>query len=123
VCLQCAASTASRLGHWNSFGSHCIADGRNWLNYREKLFQAAEVQDLLGLLDGTKVEPNEPWNPQSTAAWMCDNMEAQHLIITTTPPLIHNHFRLSTTAHEMFEHLKNLFEESMATGTVVVHDV
>jgi hypothetical protein len=123
VCLQCAASTASRLGHWNSFGSHCIADGRSWLNYREKLFQAAEVQDLLGLLDGTKVEPNEPWNPRSRAAWMCDNMEAQHLIITTTPPLIHNHFRLSTTAHEMFEHLKNLFEESMATGTVVVHDV
>jgi hypothetical protein len=100
-----------------------IANGQNWSNYCEKLFQAAEVQNLLGLLDGTKPEPNEPWNPRSAAAWMRDNTEAQHLIITTTPPLIHNHFRLSTTAHEMFEHLKNLFEESMATGTAVVHDV
>jgi hypothetical protein len=37
-----------------------IADDQNWSNYCEKLFQAAEVQDLLGLLNGTKLEPNEP---------------------------------------------------------------
>ena len=37
-------------------------DGENWLDYRRKLFQAAETQGLLRLLDRTNMKPNEPWN-------------------------------------------------------------
>ena len=92
-----------------------IADGQNWLNYREKLFEAAAAQDLLGLLDGTKTKPNEPWDPWRTAAWMRDDMEAQYLVITTTPPTVHDHLSLSMTAHEVFKTLHALFEKRTMT--------
>jgi hypothetical protein len=40
------------------------ADGRNWSIYRDKLFQAAAVQDLQGLLNGTTTKPNKLlWDP------------------------------------------------------------
>ena len=91
-------------------------DGENWLNYHEKLFQAAEAQDLLGLLDGTNPNPSgsEPWNPWRIAAWLRNNTEAQYLLVTTTPAFIWDHFTISTvTAHDMFTYLKNLFEKPM----------
>ena len=99
-----------------------VADGRNWSNYREKLFEAAAAQDLLGLLDGTKTKPNEPWNPWCTAAWMRDDTEAQYLVITTTPPTVHDHLSLSMTAHEVFKTLQCLFEKKTTVMTKV-HDV
>ena len=99
-----------------------VADGRNWSNYRKKLFEAVEAQGLLGLLDGTKTKPNEPWDPWCTAAWMRDDTEAQYLVITTTPPTVHDHLSLSMTAHEVFKTLQALFEKK-ATATTTVHDV
>ena len=97
-----------------------IADGRSWSNYREKLFEAAEVQNLLGLLDGTKTKPNDPWDPWRTAAWMRDDTEAQYLVITTNPPTVHDHLSLSMTAHEVFKILQALFEKkATATSTVL----
>ena len=36
-------------------------DGENWAEYRKKLFEAAEQQNLLGLLDGTYTMPENPW--------------------------------------------------------------
>ena len=61
------------------------------MNYREKLFEAVEAQDLLRLLDGTKMKPNEAWDPWHTAVWMRDDTEAQYLVITTIPPTVHDH--------------------------------
>ena len=98
-----------------------IDDGRNWSNYRKKLFEAAAAQDLLGLLDGTKTKPNEPWDPWHTAAWMRDDTEAQYLVITTTPPTVHDHLSLSMTAHKFFKTLQDLFEKK-STATTTVHD-
>ena len=97
-------------------------DRWNWLNYCEKLFQA-EAQNLLGLLNGTnpKASNLEPWNPWCIAAWLCNDMEVQYLLITTTPALIWNHVTIST-AHTMFQYLKNLFKESTLAMTTV-HDV
>ncbi|KAH0826516.1 hypothetical protein J3R83DRAFT_5523, partial [Lanmaoa asiatica] len=86
-------------------------DGRNWTDYHEKLFQAAGAQGLMGLLNGTRVKPNGPWNPFQSAAWLRDNTNTQYLIITTTPPVIHERFDLSSTAFEMFLQLQNLFEK------------
>jgi hypothetical protein len=65
-------------------------DGENWLEYCEKPSQAAAAQDLLGLLNGTNMKPNEPWDLQCTATWMCDDTEAQYLIVMTTPSIIHD---------------------------------
>ena len=96
-----------------------IADGWNWLNYCKKLFEAAAAQDLLGLLDGTKTKPNEPWNPWCTAVWMCDDTEAQYLVIMTTPPIVHNHLSLLMTAHEVFKTLQDLFEKKSTVMTMV----
>ena len=96
-------------------------DSENWLDYRTKLLEAAEAQGLLGLLDGTSTKPNEPWNPRHIAAWLRDDTEAQYLLATTTPQLIGNHFTIST-AHDMFQHLQSLFEDSTAS-TTTVHDV
>ena len=96
-------------------------DGENWLDYRGKLFEAAEQQGLLGLLDGTNTKPNEPWNPWRIAAWLRDDTEAQYLLATTTPSIIWNHFTIST-AHDMFRHLQSLFE-STATTTATVHEM
>ncbi|KAI9573990.1 hypothetical protein HD554DRAFT_2325643 [Boletus coccyginus] len=86
------------------------ADGRNWSDYRKKLFQAAEVQDLLGLLDGTKTKPNGPWDPWRAAAWMRNDTEAQYMLVTTTPPFIWDDTHL-TTAHEYYDYLSNLFDK------------
>ena len=94
-------------------------DGENWLDYHAKLFEAAEAQGLLGLLNGTSTKPNEPWNPRRIAAWLRDDTEAQYLLATTTPQLIWNHFTIST-AHNMFQHLQSLFE---TTTTTTLHDV
>ena len=96
-------------------------DGENWSDYHAKLFEAAEAQGLLGLLDGTNPKPNEPWNPWRIAAWLCDDTEAQYLLATTTPSPIWNHFTIST-AHDMFQYLKNLFKKD-STTTTIVHDV
>ena len=95
------------------------SDGQNWSNYCEKLFEAAAAQDLLGLLDGSKTKPNKPWNPWCTAAWMCDDIEVQYLVITTTPPTVHNHLSLSMTAHEVFKTLQGLFEKRTTVMTTV----
>ena len=93
-------------------------DGENWAEYREKLFEAAEQQNLLGLLDGTNTKPNEPWNPRRIATWLRDNTEVQYLLATTTPSLIWDHFTIST-AHAMFTHLKNLFEKVTTTTHIL----
>ena len=82
-------------------------DGKNWAEYCEKLFEAAEQQGLIGLLDGTNMKPNEPWNPRRIATWLRNDTEAQYLLATTTPQLIWNHFTI-LTAHEMFQHLQSL---------------
>ena len=87
------------------------------MNYREKLFEAVEAQDLLRLLDGTKMKPNEAWDPWHTAVWMRDDTEAQYLVITTTPPTVHDHLSLSMTAHEVFKVLEKLFEKPTTTMT------
>ena len=95
-------------------------NGKNWSNYCEKLFQAAEAQRLLGLLNGTNPKPSdlEPWNPWHIATWLCDGTEVQYLLVMTTPALIWNHFTISTS-HAMFQYLKNLFEESTVAMTTV----
>ena len=72
-------SLKSRIGRKFSYWTLYVADGWNWSNYHEKLFEAVEVQNLLGLLDRTKTKPNEPWNPWRIAVWMCDDMEAQYI--------------------------------------------
>ena len=59
-------------------------DGQNWSDYRTKLFEAAETQGLLGLLDGTNTKPNEPWNLWCIAAWLRNDTEAQYLLTITT---------------------------------------
>ena len=97
-------------------------DGENWSDYRTKLFEAAEAQGLLGLLDGTNTKPNEPWNPWRTAAWLRDDTEVQYLLATTTPSPIWDHFTIST-AHDMLTHLKNLFDKDSTFSTTMVHDV
>ena len=102
-------------------GPHTL-DRQNWSNYREKLFQAAEVQDSLGLLNGTKMKPNEPWDPWHTAAWMHNDTEVQYLVIMTTPPTLHDYLSLSMTVHEVFKTLHALLEKRTTT-TTTVHDV
>ena len=87
-----------------------------------KLFEAAEAQGLLGLLDGTNPKPNEPWNPRRIAAWLRDDTEVQYLLATTTPSTIWDHFAIST-AHDMLTHLKNLFDKDSTATTATVHDV
>jgi hypothetical protein len=95
-------------------------DRWNWPTYREKLFQVAEAQDSLGILDGTKTKPtNEPWNPLGRAAWIRDNTEVQYLIVMTTLPIIHVHLTLEMTAHELFKTLRGLFEKELNTTTMV----
>ena len=44
-----------------------------------------------------------------------------YLIITTTPPTVHDHLSLSMTAHELFKTLQALFEKK-ATATTTVLD-
>ena len=91
-------------------------NGENWSHYCEKLFQAAEAQNLLGLLNSTNPNPSdlEPWNLWCIAMWLRNNTEAQYLLVTTTPAVIWDHFTISTvTAHNMFTYLKNLFEKPM----------
>ena len=97
-------------------------DRQNWPNYREKLFQAAEAQDSLRLLNGTKTKPNEPWDPWHTAAWMRNDTEVQYLVIMTTPPTLHDHLSLSMTVHEVFKTLHALLEKRTTT-TTTVHNV
>ena len=97
-------------------------DRWNWSNYRKKLFEAAEAQDSLRLLNGTKTKSNEPWDPWRTAAWMHNDTEAQYLVIMTTPPTVHNHLSLSMTVHELFKTLHALLEKGTTTMTTV-HNV
>ena len=52
---------------------------------------------------------------------MRDDTEAQYLVITTTPPTVHDHLSLSMTAHEVFKTLQALFEKKV-TATTTVHD-
>jgi hypothetical protein len=99
------------------------ADRWNWPTYHEKLFQAAEAQNSLRILDGTTMKPtNKPWNPLGRAAWIHDNTEVQYLIVMMTPPIIHNHLTLEMTAHELFKTLRGLFEKEPNT-TTTVYDV
>ena len=65
------------------------------------------------------MKPNKPWDPWPTAIWMCDNTEAQYMVITTTPPSIHDHFRLSTSACDFFKTLQDLFEKKSTAMTMV----
>ena len=58
----------------------------------------------------------------SRAAWMRDDTEAQYLVITTTPPTVHDHLSLSMTAHEVFKTLQGLFEKK-TTFMTKVHNV
>ncbi|KAI9571094.1 hypothetical protein HD554DRAFT_2169478 [Boletus coccyginus] len=98
------------------------ADRRNWSDYREKLFQAAEVQDLLGLLDGTKTKPNGPWDPWRAAAWMRDDTEAQYMLVTTTPPSIWDQINL-TTAHDYYDYLSKIFDKPTSPAPQVAAQV
>ena len=85
-------------------------DGNNWVEYREKLFKAAEQQNLLGLLDGTYTRPEDLCKVRRIGTWMRDNLEAQALIIATKPPT--PRFSLLMTAHEMFNTLKDLCKKT-----------
>ena len=118
---KCLIQHESRTGRKFLYRTLYIANGQNWSNYCEKLLEAAAAQDLLGLLNGTKTKPNKPWNPWCTAAWMRDNTEAQYMVIMTTPPSIHDHFRLSTTACDFFKTLQDLFEKK-STAMTTVHE-
>jgi len=90
-------------------------DGQNWLVYCKKLLRAAAVQGLAGLLNGTRTKPDDLWDPFQTGVWLRENTNAQYLIITTTPPAIHNDFDFNMTAHEMFKRLQGLFEKTATT--------
>jgi hypothetical protein len=98
-------------------------DRRNWSTYCKKRFQVTKAQDLLGIIDGTKTKPtDELWNLLGRAAWIRADTEVQYLIVTTTPPIIHDHRTLEMSAHKLFNTLKGLFEKEPTT-TTTVHDV
>ena len=99
-----------------------IADGRNWSNYREKLFEAAAAQDLLGLLDGTKTKPNEPWNHGAQLHGCAMTQKRSTWSLRLPHPFVHDHLSLSMTAHEVFKTLQDLFEKK-ATATTTVHNM
>ncbi|KIJ06367.1 hypothetical protein PAXINDRAFT_20440 [Paxillus involutus ATCC 200175] len=84
-------------------------DGRNWMDYREKILRAAAQQGLDKLYDGTEtIQGNaEDWQQRNTIA--------KSLIVETIPDSILLRILHFKSTHEFFEGLKNLFEQDVAT--------
>ncbi|KIJ06426.1 hypothetical protein PAXINDRAFT_20385 [Paxillus involutus ATCC 200175] len=85
------------------------ADGRNWMEYREKLLRVAAQQKLDKLYDGTETLQGDAED------WQQRNAIAKSLIVETIPDSIFLQILHYESAHKFFEALKNLFEKDIAT--------
>lgn len=94
-------------------------DGWNWQDYSWKLFLAAELKDVLGLLNGTEAKPHD-MSEVNMKTWQQWNATAKSLITTTVPKLIFHSLSHSDLAYAIYSHLKNLFKKPM-TMTTTVH--
>ncbi|KIJ08782.1 hypothetical protein PAXINDRAFT_18099 [Paxillus involutus ATCC 200175] len=85
------------------------ADGRNWMEYREKLLRVAAQQNLDRLYDGTETLQGDAED------WQQRNAIAKVLIVNTIPDSIFLRILQFESAYEFFKALKNLFEQDIAT--------
>ncbi|KIJ08474.1 hypothetical protein PAXINDRAFT_18398 [Paxillus involutus ATCC 200175] len=84
-------------------------DGRNWMEYCEKLLRVAAQQNLDRLYDGTETLQGDAED------WQQQNAIAKALIVNTIPDSIFLRILHYESAHKFFEALKNLFEKDIAT--------
>ena len=111
---------STQLNGRNILVPDLVADGRNWSDYKKKLVHVAKLLGILRLLDGTEVRPMDQWNPWIQAAWVCNDTEAQYLLVTTTPPFIHNLFKHGQPVHKWFSHLQTQFDKLTTTTKSMV---
>ena len=85
-------------------------NGQNWKDFCAKLIEATATQDVLGLLAGWGVEPDnedtEEWDD-----WYGYDTVAKFLIYPTLPLELLHPIRKLHTAHEMFEYLAYHFHD------------
>ena len=85
-------------------------DGQNWKIFRAKLIEATATQQVLGLLAGWEVEPDDE-DSQEWDDWYGYDAVAKFLIYPTLPlKLLHPIWKLHTV-HEMFEFLTHQFHD------------
>ena len=85
-------------------------DGQNWKIFRAKLIEATATQQVLGLLAGWEVEPDDE-DSQEWDDWYGYDAVAKFLIYPTLPLELLCPIRKLHTTHEMFEFLTHQFHD------------
>lgn len=85
-------------------------DGQNWKIFCAKLIEATATQQVLGLLAGWEVEPDDE-DSQEWDDWYGYDAVAKFLIYPTLPLELLHPIRKLHTAHEMFEFLAHQFHD------------
>ena len=85
-------------------------DGQNWKIFRTKLIEATATQQVLGLLAGWEVEPDDE-DSQEWDDWYGYDAVAKFLIYPTLPLELLRPIRKLHTAHKMFEFLTHQFHD------------
>ncbi|KAG1884654.1 hypothetical protein F4604DRAFT_1574347 [Suillus subluteus] len=110
-----------------------VADGENWMMYKERLQWSIDTRGLLGHLDGTETKPIDPqtlsgrgasWVPTTTdelkevstyktklKEWCMGQAITKQQIAGTIPDSLFIQIKNLDTAKEIFTHLSNLFEQ------------
>ncbi|KAG2057833.1 hypothetical protein BDR06DRAFT_831210, partial [Suillus hirtellus] len=110
-----------------------IADGENWMMYKEHLQWLIDARGLLGHLDGTEMKPTDPqtlpnrgasWVPATPdkvkevsmyktelKEWRTGQAITKQQITGTIPDSLFIQIKNLETAKDIFMHLSSLFEQ------------
>ncbi|KAG1880157.1 hypothetical protein F4604DRAFT_1578839, partial [Suillus subluteus] len=127
------SSSNSKLGEDFLCVPKLVADGENWMTYKDRLSWSVDARGFLGHLDGTEKKPIDPstlsgrgasWLPTTSdelrelstyrsamKEWRMGEAITKQQIAGTIPDSLFIQVKNLTTAAEIFTYLSNLFEK------------
>ncbi|KAG1854979.1 hypothetical protein DFJ58DRAFT_643723, partial [Suillus subalutaceus] len=117
-----------------------VANGENWMMYKERLQRSIDARGLLGHLDGTETKPIDPqtlsgrgvsWVPTTVDGlkevstykmelkeWRTGQAITKQQITGMIPDSLFIQIKNLDTAKEIFMHLSSLFEQHLRVVSV-----
>ncbi|KAG1850013.1 hypothetical protein F4604DRAFT_1593154 [Suillus subluteus] len=127
------SSSNSKLGEDFLHVPKLVADGENWMTYKDRLSWSVDARGFLGHLDGIEKKPIDPsmlsgrgasWLPtmsdelrelstyqSAMKEWRMGKAIMKQQIAGTIPDSLFIQVKNLTTAAEIFTYLSNLFEK------------